>query len=157
MIKTLRAVAAAAIFSIGFIATAFAAGPDVNATNTGLALRGYDPVAYHTVGKPTVGDFSITAQHNGATYRFSSEENKAAFIADPAKYSPKYGGFCAFGLANGVKVDGDPNLWAVVDGKLYLNLAPPVQKRWDADRENFIKSADKNWENVKDVAPEDTL
>src|SRR5262245_10934456 len=95
----------------------FAAGPEVNATVTGLALRGYDPVSYFTDNKPVMGDFTITAEHDGATYRFSSEAHKAMFEKDPAKYLPQYGGFCAFGTAQGYKVDGDPNVWKIVDNR----------------------------------------
>jgi YHS domain-containing protein len=88
------------------VVPAAAAGPDVNATITGLALRGYDPVAYFTDGKPIPGDYKITARYNDATYRFASQEHKALFEANPAKYLPQYGGFCAFGAAQDVKVDG---------------------------------------------------
>jgi hypothetical protein len=136
---------------------AFAAGPDVNATVTGLALRGYDPVSYFANNKPVMGDFTITAVHNGATYRFSSEAHKAMFEKDPAKYLPQYGGFCAFGTAQGYKVDGDPNVWKIVDNKLYLNLAPPVAKRWREDIPGHVKSANKNWSSIKDKRPEELL
>src|SRR5271168_3572377 len=110
--------AAVALLTAAAVTTpAIAAGPELNATITGLALRGYDPVAYFTDGKPVPGDFTITARHEGATYRFASEDHKALFEKDPAKYLPQYGGFCAFGTAQGYKVDGDPNVWAIVEGK----------------------------------------
>ena len=139
------------------LANAFAGNFDVNVTNTGLAMRGYDPVAYHTQGKAVAGSFARTVLHDGAVYRFSSDENRDAFKADPAKYLPAYGGFCAFGLAQGVKVDADPELWSIVDGKLYLNLAPPVQKRWEGDKAGFIKSADEKWAKLKDIDPLETV
>lgn len=138
-------------------APALAAGPNVNATITGLALRGYDPVAYFTDGKPVIGDFTITAQHDGATYRFASEDHKALFLKDPAKYLPEYGGFCAFGTAQGVKVDGDPTVWKIVDNKLYLNLAPAVAKRWDQDIAGNIKTANEKWISVKEKAPSELV
>jgi YHS domain-containing protein len=147
------ATAVALAMGVAAGAPALAAGPDVNATVTGLALRGYDPVAYFTDGKPVPGDFTITAQHDGATYRFASEDHKERFLKDPAKYLPEYGGFCAFGTAKGVKVDGDPTVWKIVDGKLYLNLAPAVAERWDQDVAGYIKTADERWKAVKDRAP----
>jgi YHS domain-containing protein len=145
------------IISAAAGAPALAAGPDINATITGLALRGYDPVAYFTDGKPVLGDFTITAQHDGATYRFASEDHKERFLKDPAKYLPEYGGFCAFGTAQGVKVDGDPNVWKIVDNKLYLNLAPAVAKRWELDVSGNIKTADEKWTVVKDKPPSELL
>jgi len=155
MIKTLSKTLAGAVLSAMLFANAFAAGVDVNATTTGLALRGYDPVAYFTSGAPTPGDFQITAEYNGATYRFASEENKALFVASPEAYAPAYGGFCAFGTAMGFKFDGDPQLWRIVDNKLYLNLAPGIQERWEADRANLIVAADENWQTIADKTPEE--
>ncbi|MGE0237693.1 MAG: YHS domain-containing (seleno)protein [Parvibaculaceae bacterium] len=151
--------AAATILAAGIMGMrpASAAGPDVNATVTGLALRGYDPVAYFTDNTPVMGDFTITAEHAGATYRFSSEAHKAMFEKNPAKYLPQYGGFCAFGTAQGYKVDGDPHVWKIVDAKLYLNLAPPVAERWLQDVPGHITSADKNWPGIKDRRPEELL
>jgi hypothetical protein len=157
--RSFIALAAAAAFatSLTSLSPASAAGPDVNATVTGLALRGYDPVAYFTDNKPVMGDFTITAEHNGATYRFVSEEHKALFAKQPAKYLPQYGGFCAFGTAQGYKVDGDPNVWKIVDNKLYLNLAPPVAERWLEDVPGHIKSADRNWRSIKGKPPDELL
>ena len=149
--RTIIAFATAIALTAGAaVVPAAAAGPDVNATITGLALRGYDPVAYFTDGKPLPGDYKITARYNGATYRFASQEHKNLFEADPVKYLPQYGGFCAFGAAQGLKVDGDPSVWKIVDGKLYLNLAPPVYDRWSADIPGYVKSANDNWPSLKD-------
>jgi YHS domain-containing protein len=141
--------------SLAAAAPAIAAGPQINATITGLALRGYDPVAYFTDGKPVLGDFSITAQYEGATYRFASEAHKALFMKEPAKYIPQFGGFCAYGAAAGYKVDGDPTLWKIVDNKLYLNIAPPVAARWKQDIPGYIKAANEKWATIKDKAPGD--
>jgi len=141
--------------SFAATAPAIAAGPQINATITGLALRGYDPVAYFTDGKPVLGDFSITAQYDGATYRFASEAHKALFVKEPAKYIPQFGGFCAYGAAAGYKVDGDPTLWKIVDNKLYLNIAPPVAARCKQDIPGYIKAANEKWATIKDKAPGD--
>jgi len=151
------ATAVALAMGVAAGAPALAAGQDVNATVTGLALRGYDPVAYFTDGKPVIGDFTITAQHDGATYRFASEDHKALFLKDPAKYLPEYGGFCAAGTAKGVKVDGDPTVWKIVDNKLYFNLAPAVAKRWGEDIAGNIKTANSNWTTIKNKAPSELL
>ena len=155
MMKAILTTLAGVAVSATLFASALAAGVDVNATPTGLALRGYDPVAYFTKGAPTPGDFQITAEHNGATYRFASEENKALFVANPESYAPAYGGYCAFGTAMGFKFDGDPQLWRIVDNKLYLNLAPGIQKRWEADQANLIVSADTNWDKIAEKTPEE--
>ena len=77
----------------------------------GYGVSGYDPVAYHTEGQPTVGNDAYTASHEGVTYRFASADNKNAFQTNPEKYAPEYGGFCAFGTAMGRKFPGDPNAW----------------------------------------------
>jgi YHS domain-containing protein len=148
---------AAAAFALGLavVTPALAAGPEINATITGLALRGYDPVAYFTDHRPVPGDYSITAQYDGATYRFASESHKALFEKEPAKYVPQYGGFCAFGTAQGYKVDGDPNVWKIVDNKLYLNIAKKVAVRWREDIPGYIKTADEKWQTLKDKAPGD--
>ncbi|MEM7464913.1 MAG: YHS domain-containing (seleno)protein [Pseudomonadota bacterium] len=157
MLKTLRIGATTAALTV-MLATSVFAGPyDVNKTNTGLAIRGYDPVAYFTDKKPTPGSFAITVVHNDATYRFANEENKKKFMENPEAYLPQYGGYCAFGLAQGVKVDADPELWTVVDDKLYLNLAPPVQKRWESDIPGFIKGADTKWSELENTDPLKTL
>ncbi len=155
MLKALWTTLAGVAVSAVLIANALAAGVDVNATSTELALRGYDPVAYFTRGAPTPGNFQITAEHNGATYRFETEENKALFVSDPKAYAPAYGGYCAFGTAMGYKFDGDPELWRIVDNKLYLNLAPGIQKRWESDRANFIVAADTNWDTIAQKTPEE--
>lgn len=147
-----KTVLSATLMSAALATSALAAGVDINATSTGLALRGYDPVAYFTEGAPTRGDFQITSVYEDATYRFSSKENKAQFEADPEAYVPAYGGYCAFGTAMGFKFDGDPNYWRIVDDKLYLNLSQSIQERWSGDIPGFITQADGNW---TDIALED--
>ena len=149
----LKGALAALAISVALPAAALAAGFDVNVTTTDLALRGYDPVSYFTDGAPTPGEIDITAEHQGATYRFASAEHKAMFEADPAKYAPQYGGYCAFGLAQGYKFDGDPQVWKIVDDKLYLNLSPKVSTIWQQDVPGNIENADAKWQMVKDADP----
>lgn len=111
----------------------------------GLALRGHDPVAYFKEHRPVPGRAEFTAQHRGSTFRFASQANRDAFVADPAKYAPQYGGFCAFGMASGYKAAIDPAAFSVVDGRLYLNYNRDIQKQWSADTPGFIAKADRHW------------
>ena len=109
------------------------------------ALRGYDPVAYFVEEKPVQGSAEFTSIHNNATWYFSSAANKSMFDANPEKYSPQYGGYCAYGMANGFVVSSDPAAFSLVDGKLYLNYSLGVRKTWLQDVPGNIESADKNW------------
>ncbi|MBX9883812.1 MAG: hypothetical protein K2X68_02440 [Novosphingobium sp.] len=121
----------------------------VNVDQSGLALRGFDPVAYFETGQPTEGSAAITATVEGVNYRFASEAHKQAFLADPAKYAPQFGGFCAIGTSYGEKVDADPKTGRVVNGKLYVNYSAEVQKLFDKDVSGTIARAEENWPKVK--------
>ena len=131
-------IAAVAIASGVFAATANA-GTDTNVSaglttkGPGLAAHGFDVVGYFTQNQPIFGSASHSTVYKDATYRFASAENLRAFEANPAKYVPQYGGYCAYGVSVGVKFDGDPRLWKVVDGKLYFNLNEDIQKLWFKD------------------------
>ncbi len=114
----------------------------------GLAIGGHDVVAYFSGAAPVKGVAAFKAEFKGSTFLFASQANRDAFVADPAKYAPQYGGFCAFGLAGGYKAAIDPAAFSVVDGKLYLNYNRAVQKRWGADVPGFIAKADQNWPSV---------
>lgn len=133
-----------------FFATSAMAAEETHLVD-GYGANGYDPVAYFTQDAAVEGVDAYTAEHDGVSYRFSSAENRDLFTADPAKYAPQYGGFCAFGLAMGRKFPTDPQAFSVVDDKLYLNLNPKIQERWKADIPGFIKGADNNWEIVQSV------
>lgn len=111
----------------------------------GLALDGYDAVAYFTVGKPVKGSADWAHEHGGATWRFSSSEHRDLFVADPERYAPQFGGYCAWAVANGYTADIDPEAFAVVDGKLFLNYNRSIQKKWEADRAALIGKANENW------------
>ncbi len=130
-------------------ATANAAGVEVNADANNLMLRGYDPVAYFTEGKPVQGKEDITATHDGLTYRFASTANRDAFAKDPAHYGPQYGGFCAMGVALGKKLNGDPELWKVVDDKLYVIVNPDAYKAWQQDIPGNLVKSEHNWPGIK--------
>ena len=127
---------------------AWAAGP-ANLDARGVAIHGHDPVAYFVEGKAVMGKSEHSTTVSAATYWFASEANQQLFKADPAKYEPQYGGYCAYGVAQGVKPDIDPTAFRIVDGKLYLNLSPAVQKRWQADIPGFIDRANQNWTSLK--------
>lgn len=125
----------------------------LNVDAKGIALKGFDPVSYFSSGGPVQGKAELFAKHEGATYQFVSLQNRDAFIASPAKYAPAYGGFCAMGVALEQKLDVDPQLWRVVDGKLYLNVHKGAQSRWLEDVKGNLAKADKNWPSLKDKAP----
>src|SRR5688500_7266928 len=137
-----------AILVLAISAAAQAAG-EINVDSSGLALKGYDPVAYFTDGKPVEGKAEFTARHDGATYRFASAANRDAFVAAPAKYAPQYGGYCAFGTASGYKAPIEPDAWTVVDGKLYLNYNRSVRSKWSSDIPGYIRKADAQWPAIK--------
>lgn len=118
---------------------------DVN----GVTLAGHDAVAYFTMNKPVKGYSGISAAHDGAIYHFSSEANRELFKANPSKYAPQYGGFCAYGAAIGAKFPIDPALFAVVDDKLYVNNSAPVSKIWNAKQAKAITLADNKWSKIK--------
>ena len=114
----------------------------------GVAASGYDVVAYFTEGSAVEGSDTYTAPYEGATWRFSSAENRDQFAANPAQYAPKYGGYCAYAAASGSKVPTDPNAWSIVDNKLYLNYSKSIQRRWEANEAAYIAEADQKWPSI---------
>ncbi|WP_026973172.1 YHS domain-containing (seleno)protein [Aliagarivorans marinus] len=139
--------------ALALSSSVFAADPGMSVDGNDLAIQGYDPVAYFTDSQATQGSSEYSATYNNAIYHFSSAENRDAFRADPVKYAPQYGGYCAFGVAMEKKFDTDPQAWRIVDGKLYLNLDEKVQKRWLENTAEFIDDADSNWLEIKTVSP----
>ena len=126
-------------------ASAFA-GDLVNVSGASkAALSGFDPVAFFTDAKPVNGSPFISADYQGATYFFASEEHKKLFTETPGKYAPQFGGFCAFGVALDKLFPVDISTWQVRDGKLYLNLNPDILKKFNADFAGNVAKADKNW------------
>ncbi len=119
----------------------------VNAED-GVALAGHDPVAYFAATKATPGRADVTAVHEGATYRFASAANRDAFLADPARYLPQYGGWCAYGMARGYKAVIDPAAFTVAGGRLYLNYNAMIAIQWQRNREHEIRRADAHWPKV---------
>lgn len=113
-----------------------------------LAVKGYDVVAYFTDNKAVKGDKKLQIEWQGANWRFSSQANLEAFKANPEQYAPQYGGYCAYAVSQGYTAGIDPEAFAVVDGKLYLNYSHSIAEKWQADRDNYILLADKNWPEV---------
>ena len=131
------------------------AGPQY-VDETGYAVSGYDVVAYHGLKQVEIGQQQpeavpgkkdITAEFNGATWAFSSEENRDLFVANPEKYAPPYDGHCAYGVSQGGKVPANPNLWRIVDDKLYVNINPAVVGFFEEDIPGLLKVAETNWES----------
>ncbi|MFK7858440.1 MAG: YHS domain-containing (seleno)protein [Granulosicoccus sp.] len=150
------AAATLAIAALSTTGTALAAEP-VNTLEkkglfgykpSGIAIRGYDTVAYFTQGAPVEGLESISTEWEGATWQFSTQEHLELFEAEPAKYAPQYGGYCAYGVAQDGLVKIEPENWTIVDDKLYLNYDDKVQKLWEKDIAGFISSADGKFENL---------
>jgi YHS domain-containing protein len=126
-------------------AKSFALDPVYTTLFSNKAIGGYDAVSYFTNGKPVAGSKQHSFEYQGATWLFATAENRKSFEAQPQKYAPQYGGYCAWAVAQGYDAPGDPEFWKIVDGKLYLNYNAKVQAQWDANVPGFIKSADENW------------
>ncbi len=148
------ALATAATFT--FAAAAFAGDQYVD--ETGFAVSGYDVVAYRSLAQAPVGAeqpagvpgrADITAEWNGATFAFASEENRETFLSNPEFYAPQYDGHCAYGVSKGGKVPGNPNLWRIVDDKLYLNITATVVGFWEEDIPGNINLAEGNWPGIE--------
>jgi YHS domain-containing protein len=142
---------AIAVIGLG-CATAFLPTQSIAKTNpvyTGtfnnLAVSGYDSVAYFTVGKPVKGSAAFKTTYKGAEFRFANADNLAKFKANPAAYAPQYGGYCAWAVSQGYTASGDPTVWKVVGGKLYLNYDREVGQRWEKNIPGHIRSANANW------------
>lgn len=119
----------------------------INAAN-GVAIQGYDAVAYHTRQEAVKGERSFRHVWRGVTWLFASSENRDAFAASPEKFMPEFGGFCAYGVSRGYAVDIDPQAFSIVDGRLYLNYSKGVQRTWNQDRAGHIDKARRNWPKV---------
>ena len=109
------------------------------------AIKGYDPVAYFLDNKPVKGSEDITYEWKNAVWHFKSVENLELFRANPTKYAPQYGGYCAYAVAKGYTAKVDPLAWKIIDGNLYLNYNESVQKNWVEDLNKYIERAEENW------------
>lgn len=126
------------------------ANEPVNVNASGVAIQGYDPVAYFTDSKAVKGDEKFQSSYEGATYDFVSAEHKAAFDADPRKYVPQFGGFCAYGVSQGHESPIDPNAFQIVNGQLLLQYNVAVRDKFNQDQDGNLKKAAANWPAVAD-------
>jgi YHS domain-containing protein len=159
--KIIRNIAAALTVMVGLFGAGVAyADAETNISDgltfkgPGLAVHGYDVVAYFKESKPTFGRAKFSAIYNNARYRFASKENLRAFKADPKAYAPQFGGYCAFGVSVGAKFDGNPRRWKIVGGKLYVLLNEDILKAWLKDVPGSIKKANENWKKIVHKTPQ---
>lgn len=115
----------------------------------GAAIDGYDPVAYFEEHRAAKGDPAFTSVYRGATFLFASAAHQALFARNPEQFAPQFGGYCAYGVAEGVKAAIAGEIWEVVEGKLYLNHDPQVQAKWKANRSVLLRDAQANWPSVE--------
>ena len=134
--------------------SAHAGGSVVN-SDGGVAIKGYDPVAYFKQGGPVKGSSDHSLQWQGSTWKFSSADNRNAFQANPEKFAPQYGGYCAFGAGMGLKIDIQPDQFRIVDNKLYINSSPQAQGLWLKDELGRIDLADEKWPQIKHKTAEE--
>ena len=137
----------ALIAAILFSPAALTQKPPVFSDRHG-AIRGHDPVAYFDRKGPVKGSKQFSHPWRGATWYFAGAENRDKFAAEPERYAPQYGGYCAYAVAQGYTADIDPSAWSIVDGKLYLNYSLRVRERWNKDIPGYISKADASWPAV---------
>jgi YHS domain-containing protein len=137
----------ALIAAILFSPAALAQKPPVYSDRNG-AIRGHDPVAYFDRKGPVKGSKQFSYPWRGTTWYFASAENRDKFAAEPERYAPQYGGYCAYAVAQGYTADIDPSAWSIVDGKLYLNYSLRIRERWNKDIPGYISKADASWPAV---------
>jgi YHS domain-containing protein len=136
----LRGVAGVAVLWLGGCAV-------YNTTRDGadLMLRGHDPVSYFTAPKPLPGKSELSARHRYGSYRFATEENRKRFLADPDRYAPQYGAFCAKGVSYAVRAGGDPLVYELRDGRLFIFVNDYARDYWRTDPQDFVAKADAYW------------
>jgi YHS domain-containing protein len=139
---------AAALGASGLIPARAHAAQPMYFAQMGIAINGFDPVAYFQDAGPLEGSRKFKVMWKGATWRFATAENQARFEASPRAYAPQYGGYCAFAVAHGATASTDPQAWTVHDGKLYLNHTLAVRERWLQDIPGYVQRADANWPDV---------
>lgn len=151
------ALRAVLIALLPFAACAAEPGPPADApifsTKAG-AIDGYDPVAYFTLGKPLRGARDITLEWQGARWHFASAEHREKFRAEPERYAPQFGGYCAYAVAHDYTAQIDPDAWAIENGRLYLNYNAKVARLWQAQKAEFIPRAESHWPRLRGTQQE---
>jgi YHS domain-containing protein len=135
--------------AVGCAAREEATGGGAFYATEGVAIAGYDPVAYFLDGRPVKGLPEHRAEYKGSVFHFASRAHRDAFAAEPARFAPRYDGFCAFGVARGYKAKIDPAAFSIVDGRLYLNYDLEVREEWSRDIPGLVAKADRNWPRVE--------
>jgi YHS domain-containing protein len=150
MLRHLKTMVLAAFIALGLLSNLAIAkeAPIYTSFFGNVAVGGYDTVAYFTDKKPVQGDAKFSTSYQGTEWRFATAAHRDAFVADPARYAPQYGGYCAWAVAQGNTASADPMRWRIVNDKLYLNYDADVQKKWDASIPEFIQQANNNWPSV---------
>lgn len=148
--RRFAALAAAAVFIFSITVDASPYNTTSEGADTNLMLKGHDPVAYFTLGRHTLGSADIKVVHDGVTYRFASEENKALFLKEPARYVPQYGGYCSNGIVYGIPWGGDPDTWKMIDGKLYIFGGSTSKNYFLMDQKRNLDLADRYWKEEVD-------
>lgn len=133
------------VITLMFASSALALDPVYTTLFSNDAIKGYDSVAYFTEGEPVKGQAEFSIEYQGANWLFSSQENLKLFSANPEKYVPQYGGYCAYAVSQGYTASIKPELFTIHNGKLYLNYNESVNEKWGADKDSYIKDANINW------------
>jgi len=142
-----------ALFIIGWtLMGSVAANADSgwNESVHGVAIKGYDPVAYFTEGRAIKGNSEYFYIWNDARWHFATAEHRDLFAENPDRYAPKFKGYCAYGVSMGQLAAADPEQWTIVDGKLYMNYNRELRDRWRRDKTNLIPKAEENWEEISE-------
>lgn len=142
-------VISAVLAGLIFAPAALAVDPVNKSYLGGVAIRGYDPVAYFEMGMPVEGKKEFSAEWMDATWQFANAANRDKFKAKPEQFAPQFGGYCAYAVSYGTTADIDPEAWKIVDGKLYLNKNKSIQQSWSQDIPGHIARANKNWPGIR--------
>jgi hypothetical protein len=148
MTRIRYATAAAALLATAATIAAAALKPSIDTSAGGLALRGYDAVAYWADGRPVRGTPRFEHRWNGAIWRFATTEHRERFARDPERYAPQFGGYCAYAVSRGYTAAGDPTVWRIVDDLLYVNYSPRAAALWQRDVPGNIAKGRRNWPAV---------
>ncbi len=155
LIAAMTLIGAVSAGSAAFAVDEYNVSTGTTVSGLGVALRGDDAVALATGMEVTPGHAEFTVEHDGVAYYFASEETMAQFAADPARYMPKYGGFCAFGVAIGMKLDASNRFADIVDGKLYVFLNAAAFGKYEEDKTGTLAKAEENWPSIHHLAVAD--
>lgn len=138
-----------AMAAVGSANEATSTSNGLTAAGGPLAIHGFDAVSYFSGSEPQRGLAEFSTLWNDAVYRFASKKNLRLFIKNPQKYAPRFGGFCAYGVSVGKKFDGDPEVFRIVDDRLYFNLNPEIKTTWEKDLARNIEKAEGQWGSIK--------